>query len=165
MTASEFISEIEEAWGKEISGKQAQIYCRKLERFGNWQLDDLLERVLETNKYMPRLSDIWTAAKELGLFKQAEREMRTTSEHSWTTNSCQLCAGEGRLHVWYLVYSQDGQWRRKLRRIFGYCSDAGKHYKPEEGEQAFLYRCSCASGEAATLPENWPQWNRQEQTA
>jgi len=158
MTTTEFISEIEGAWDRELSGKQVQLWRRNLQRFEGLGLDALFERVTRECRFFPKFADIWTAVREEGLLKEDERQLRTTAEHSWEPTSCKLCGGEGRLHVWYRIYSHEGKWRRQHTRIFGYSSAAGKTYQPDCDEQPFLFRCSCGAGDVASLPEAWPKW-------
>lgn len=168
MTPSEFISETEEAWGKELSVKQTTIWRRKLDRFDSFQIDKLFEKVVETQRYFPNtLEPIWSLARDLGFFREQDTQSRTTTEHTWKPTSCQLCGGDGRLTVFFSVMYEDTDEGRKtvktLRRIFRASDGASLlAYKPDSTEYDFLYRCPCPAGEASKLPKKWPRWKGSE---
>lgn len=167
MTPSEFISEIEGAWDKELSARQVIIWKRKLEFLGEWQLNDLLEKVVETCRYFPKFADVWTAARELGFFEEADRKSRTTSIHTWKPTGCPLCGGDGRLTVFMaMLYETDDTGRRErlqLRRIFRASDGASiEDYEPQSEERSFLFRCACPAGDAESLPQSWPRWKNTE---
>ena len=160
MTTGDFIANIEAMWSKTIPQESLLSYERVLDGLEEWRLQDLLDRVLKDNSWFPKPKDIWQAANDLGYFKREQQQIRTTPEHTWTETKCNLCHGEGRLHVWFERYNSDGKWCNQLKKIFQLSSGEDKEYQYQSktSEAVYLYRCSCPAGDAVTLPESWPKW-------
>jgi hypothetical protein len=160
----DFIKELEDAWEKKYTYKQTQIYLRKLSRFTGEQLENLLEKLLETSRYRPKLADIWGTARSLGYFNEDEKRARTTGIHEWEPSDCPRCGGDGRLSVFMEImfrFDREGIRRQDLkrRRIFRASDGLSiQDYKSAQHEREFLFRCNCPAGDAATLPTKWPVW-------
>lgn len=165
MTPQDFLLTLEEEWpGKTLTDRQQESYLAKLARYSESQLDAIFERLLENCKFRPKVAHFYETADELGY----HREARTPKSHTWEKTSCNLCAGEGRIYVFFaqlLEKTEYGmQTRSELRRIMPYSAGSKALDQPRIEENGvrlhpFLFRCSCSAGDMPTLPRAWPKWD------
>lgn len=165
MTASEFLKQCEATLG---SGKvkllpaQESIYFEKLRRFTSDQLLAIYDKVLETTGYFPKIKDIYEAARDLGYLQTESEHFKP---HRWQETECQLCKGEGRLCITWIVTSEIIREERRevhaLSRIRPYAESCNSdNFVLESGEFRSIFRCSCLAGDAAGIPKMWPKWSK-----
>ena len=88
MTPDRFIATLKAYYGKELDGQVEEIYQSKLLRFSDVNLKDIHEKVLETCKFFPKVSDIYSAASDLGINISKSKKQAAQSD-------CQECKGTG----------------------------------------------------------------------
>jgi hypothetical protein len=130
----------------------------KLSRFTAEQLAKLYEQLLEQCRVLPKIADVFEAARVLGLLT-IEAEFHP---HRWEFKSCHLCHGEGRLLSVWLTYRdmtpKGPVPMQRLVKLFGYSTTEAAEYKLQPGEYHVFARCSCPAGEAPTVSKAWPRW-------
>ncbi len=89
MTPGELVLSVERQWGKPFKPDQRATYVRKLGRFNPIQLEQIFDKLLEDCSYVPKVSNIFDAARDLG-FLQQSRERKTLG-----SGDCPTCEGIG----------------------------------------------------------------------
>ena len=98
MTAIELISELEAAYDKKLTPRQVKAYAYQMHPFSAVHLDSIYDWLLKQCRLMPRISDVYSAAKDLGLLAHTHRESRAK-------DNCRDCNGTG----WNVVHSYHGE--------------------------------------------------------
>ena len=151
-TVSEFLAKCELVFpGKTLTVDQSSIYRQKLSHFSPDQLGHIYEEIIETQKYFPKIADVFDAARTLGYMHPPERPV-----HTWDKTSCALCHGEGRIAVIWDVQPVGERIIETLHKIWPY-SESGSADIPTHGFRT-LSRCKCLAGGAPTIPKSWQKW-------
>lgn len=158
MDVNNFLSKIEGAWGKALQIDQTQSYREKLFRFSGEQREQIFSRLLETCKFLPKISDIYDAARDLNYLETPSPHFKPVE---WQSTDCKLCHGEGRLAVVKqrsYIKASNGDWKPESRmvRISAYSDYNTSRDRLGESEYRFLYRCKCAAAELWN--KAIPQW-------
>ena len=93
MTVTQFLVRAERYWKKEYEEEQRKEYAWKLTRYGfhDGQWDAIWERLLESCRYLPRVSEIHSAAVDLNYTTQRTKSVPSTG--------CGKCEGIGWVYV------------------------------------------------------------------
>ncbi len=102
MTAGELVLSLERQWGKQLETDQRAHYVRKLTRFDPSQIEQIFDRLLEDCTYVPKVSNIFDAARDLG-FLQQSRERKTLGG-----KGCTACEATGFRYITEAVTMPDG---------------------------------------------------------
>lgn len=87
MKSSVAIQELEETYGKELTTNQRSRYARFLGKFTPSDIDKMIEKATEDSRYLPRISQLNDAAKDL-LVLQPDRKLKADP-------GCSICSGTG----------------------------------------------------------------------
>lgn len=161
MNPLQFVRQLQDAWDKPMNAEQAVIYSDKAMRFTDAQLDAIFDKLLETCKFQPKVSDVFNAATDLALLAKPTSDHEAS--HNWVKTNCPLCEGEGRLcAIFQTLHEITANERRKTRRFIdvGPYSDArwiGHEW--DEGYATYIFRCCCDSGDVPTIPKAYPRWD------
>lgn len=139
MDKLEFVTKLEGYFGKTLESHIAVMYSGAVGRFSDLQRRWLFDRLVEVQRYFPKIVEINDTARELKFFTSAKSEHIT---HQWTPTNCQYCHGEGRVSVYdsgaILPHSSlEGVMYRSANRA---------NYAYEQ-----VARCCCPAGEAPNL--------------
>ena len=87
MTSDEFVLALENLWDKTLTPEQRAAYTRKFGRFSPDQRFQILERILETCKYFPKIADIFQVASEDLLIQTSgkKKQLRGCPQCRYTT--------------------------------------------------------------------------------
>lgn len=96
MTPSEAITELEDTYDKNLTPRQADKYVRFLGKFNFNDIEKVTTKAIETCLYLPRISQLNDAAKDL-LVLQPDRRVKADP-------GCEACQGTG----WKYVEVADG---------------------------------------------------------
>ena len=88
MTAAECVLAIEDYW-KPMKPKSQRLYINKIGRFNRDQIDLIYDKLLEDCQWIPKIKDIFDAARDLG-FLQESRERKTLGK-----KGCPTCEEAG----------------------------------------------------------------------
>ncbi len=156
MNIQQFLKKCEEAFGgKEYTTGQKAAFMEKCERFSERDLQRIFSEILETNKYLPRIADIYEAAGSLGMLSEKQKPT-----HHWEPSSCGLCHGEGRLRIIWNCEAEERPTgiveKQTVVKVLQYSK--GFDHLMRGTEYPSIFRCKCPAGEADTIPKAWPQW-------
>lgn len=89
MTIDEILLFLEDAYTKELTAKQREIYQQRLRRFNAEELETLYGKVLESCRYFPKVSDFFSCAEEAGFLSHSKKKRVSPA------SDCVLCKGTG----------------------------------------------------------------------
>lgn len=75
MTKLEFVLALERAFGKRLDPDQADAMMAKIARFSRDQLQQICDRIVEKEKYFPKIGHVFEAASNLGFLEQKAKEL------------------------------------------------------------------------------------------
>lgn len=159
MTINEFLNKCEESFpGKPYTTGQRAAFVQKLSRFSDDEVLRIYDQILTECKYPPKISDVYDAARILGMLAI---DTTRTPHHHWTdSGTCGLCRGEGRLGMFWKFHYEDRNNGRveiqDLSQVMQYSKSFD--YQPKANEFRAVFRCQCFAGDAETLPKAWPKW-------
>ncbi len=159
MTIERFVDLCQKTWpGKVYEPEQRAVLEEKCTRFKERQLDAIFNVLVENLKYLPRVVDIYDAARELSFL-----EVPARPDHHWQATDCSFCHGEGRLMmIWefHMEARDTGLVEiQEFRDVLPY--SASSTYVPAKNHFTSIFRCSCPAGTIDTLPKAWPQWSKE----
>jgi hypothetical protein len=102
MTAVQLVLSIERQWGKQFEPDQRANYVRMLGRFNPIQLEQIFDKLLEKCNYVPKVSNIHDAARDLGFLKKSRGQKTVGSE------DCPTCESTGFKYITEAVTRSDG---------------------------------------------------------
>lgn len=164
MTTEDFLTELMIYFRTELEKDQLKIYKRHLNTFQDYQLDDLFEEALKHCKQFPKIAHLVSIADDqLGILSAYKKEKKRKPKWSdWEPTSCRLCHGEGRLMVWFEMFTQRDEegGLRTLRKLVQIDQLSDPDLSPErpKGCVKYVFRCSCSAGIRPGLPGAWPRW-------
>ena len=167
MRPAEMLRKLQDVYGGrkvKLMAAAEEALTSKMVRFSPDQLDAIYEKILDECKYFPKPADIYSAARDLG-FVDKGPQYKASTPHAWSAGSCSLCRGEGRIAVYFEAYAVETErgieQRRRRTRIFPYTAPERIDYDYKQRgplEYSSIARCSCAAGDAPTLPHDIPRW-------
>ena len=120
MTPAEAVREIEEVYDKKLTDKQTVTYTRFLGKFNREDISRILEKAIEEARYLPRISQLNDAAKDLLILKP-QRKTRADPK-------CEACHGTGWEYV-KVTYRETGDVVEAVQR----CDCRSRQLISEEG--------------------------------
>lgn len=162
MTLNMFLTQCEEAFGgKTYTLGQKAAFTEKCSRFTERELNRIYSDLLETSKYLPKIADVYDAARSMGMLDTEERPV-----HRWDATDCGLCRGEGRLMiVWHCFRELQGDRLKEIEELTQLMPySQGLDYKQKPNEYRSIFRCRCLAGDALTIPKSFPKWSKSSET-
>lgn len=156
MNLEQFLSKCEDSFGgKSYTLLQKAAFMEKCSRFNAAELQRIFSDLLENNKYLPRIADIYESARSLGMLDKEQMPL-----HRWIGTDCNYCRGEGRMGIIWRCQIEERETGlveiQELVDLFQYSKAFDRQLKSNEYRS--LFRCRCSAGDAETLPKGWPRW-------